>query len=159
MNSDRIKQVLSTDLITKDVFAGMGCVDMPLPPISKIPAVVILNTDLARNPGEHWCVMVYENKFDRFFFDSFGHKPSFYGFMAHISQDSPNSICIYNDQVIQHEFSQTCGHHCLFFVYHLCKGLKPAEIIRLYSNRHLRANDYLAFNFVVNRYGENIARY
>jgi hypothetical protein len=157
MNGNRITHALSRDLVTKELFAGIGCPDLPLPQITKTPAVVVLNTDLYRNPGEHWCVMLFENAVDRYFFDSFGHQPSYYGFQDHISLERPKSKCKYNSKVIQHVLSKTCGHHCIYFIYHLGKGYKPNDIVSLYSNSNLRANDYSAFDFVVNRYGTHIA--
>jgi hypothetical protein len=159
MNGDHITQALSRDAITKNIFVGIGCRDLPLPSITHTPAAVVLNTDLHRNPGEHWCVMLFENEIDRYFFDTFGHEPSYYGFPQYISQKFPNSKCVHNDMVIQHAFSKTCGHHCIFFIYQLGKGLSPAEIVGLYSDQYLRANDYSVYNFVVNRYGVNIAHF
>ena len=64
MNGDRIIQALSGDFVTKHIFAGIGCPDLSLPYIHKTPAAVVLNTDLYRNPGEHWCVMLFKNETD-----------------------------------------------------------------------------------------------
>lgn len=157
MNGYRIMQALSGDYITKNIFAGIGCPDLPLPLIKNTPAVVILNTDLSKNSGEHWCIMLFHNANDRYFFDSFGRPPSFYGFPAHITKEFPESKCIYNSNTVQHVLSKTCGHHCIYFVYHLGKGYKPNDIINLYSTTNTRANDYTVFDFVLNRYGANIA--
>ena len=39
---------------------------------------------------------------------------------------------IYSDERIQPEKTSVCGHYCLFYAYHSCKGLKMSEVLELF---------------------------
>jgi hypothetical protein len=152
MNGYRIEYVLRRTAGIQDIFAGFGNPDMPIPCPNERPVVYILNTALSTDPGEHWCVICFENHCC-YFFDSFAAPPDSYEFSDFLN--SCNELK-YNTQQVQGNLAKTCGHHCLYFSIKYGHGHSPDAIMKAYSN-NLSLNDKMVYNFIRDNYGEVIA--
>lgn len=127
----------------------LPCDYLPKDPIRTLPTAVIINTHPSHLPGEHW-VAIYINKFgSAFFFDSFGNSPDFIRFPVSIIEFlKRNSTRIqYSAKQVQPFMSVTCGHHCVFFLYHMIRGRDYDDVMMLYSD-DLINNDVLVSHFV-----------
>lgn len=155
MNGHKIEYVLSLTPGIQDLFCGFISPDIPLPPITSVPAVFVANTAISTSIGEHWCVLCIEGGGKGYFFDSFGSSPYEYGFYDFINHCQKEIKC--NNRIIQDYFSGTCGHHCLYFCIKYGNGILTDKIINTYHNNQKR-NDRMVFNFVRDNYGEIIAR-
>lgn len=149
MNGNQISHLLSMDRSTGGIFKGFAMRDsstLPFP--NQTPALYFLNTDVESGPGEHWCAVFFDCKKGQEFFDPFGMPPNMYGFDSLLSKRS-TSVASYNRMCVQDSTSKTCGHHCLFYAFHRCRGFLLKDILKYYSEQNLKGNDDLAVNFVV----------
>jgi hypothetical protein len=96
----------------------------------------IVNTHGSHLPGEHW-VAFWKNNGNIEFFDSFGQKPTYYGFQT---------AKLYNDVVLQSIDSNTCGLYALFYVMCKSRGYTLEHIQRLFVT-NTRLNDYFMYLF------------
>ena len=83
-----------------------------IPPLEheKRPYALVVNTDVAAEPGEHWLALYAprgSNKIE--LFDSFGLPPNLYSF--------DQSLFNYSSRSIQDYSSKVCGHYALLFIY------------------------------------------
>lgn len=154
MNGAQISHLLSMDYFTGNIFDGFAMRDSKFLPgnENKTPALYILNTDLENGRGEHWCAAYYEND-NVEFFDPFGFPPSFHGFNDLLHSRNYNR-CRYNPYCVQHPLSKFCGHHCLFFAHHRCRGLSFSSVLALYDKNDTQKNDHMVLDFVL-QFGRN----
>lgn len=148
MNSLQLSNFLSLDKYTSQYFKGFGSVDsLALPHENDVPALYILNTDVEAGKGEHWCLALYHGDGIEFF-DSFGMPPVIYGFERVLSTRRV-SYCVYNPICVQNVTSKVCGHHCMFFAYHRCRGVSIDDILKIYHPWNTSVNDKMVLNFAL----------
>lgn len=148
MNGYQMSSFLSLDKYTSQYFGGFVLRDSKVLPLKEKKEVFyILNTDVESGNGEHWCVAFFtENNCE--FFDSYGMDPSVYNFDEVLSSRNSGSF-VYNPFCVQDLFSKVCGHHCLFFAFHKCRGYSFDTIIRMYDFTDIKKNDEMVLKFVV----------
>ena len=117
------------DLTTSCVTCGVHASDQ-LPKTVEIPSIHIVNTDPSTESGEHW-VAVYFGLDATEYFDSYGLPPpptkNFLTFLgAHYD---------YNPVQLQGVLATTCGHYCLFYLRHRCRGFTMREIVDVFPGR------------------------
>jgi hypothetical protein len=149
MNGLVIEKVLSRHSATKNVYQGCLSVDTSFK-VKQYPALIVLNTDSSKGPGEHWCVAYFRNKDVCEFFDSYGLPPDFYGFTKQLLKHAKHIT--FNSFPVQ-GIKPTCGHHCLYYSIHRCRGNSSQYILsKLYKFNDTAFNDKLVYNFVKNTY-------
>lgn len=99
--------------------------------------------------GQHWLAIYISKHGVGSFFDSFGNSPVYIHF--------PKSIAVFlkrNCVSMQHSSKQVhdvcsavCGQHCVFFLYHMDKGLSYDDLLLKYSD-NLSDNDFMVCKFV-----------
>jgi len=156
MNAEVIHQILTQNPFTRKLFQDFSTPDLPLPSMPKKPAMFVLNTDSSNGPGIHWCLAIfYEDNICQFF-DPLGEPPDAYNF--HISMLNKCANVLFNEFPVQAPLSSTCGHHCIFFAYHIARGLSSKEIMSKYSKQCLQWNDYMVNSFVHNNFCSAFAK-
>lgn len=146
MNGLEMSYILSIDQYTSKYFKGFCMSDnVELPALKSPTALYILNTDTLSGPGEHWCVAFFDHE-EGEFFDPFGQSPQTYNFQKLLDSRNFQTVT-YNPLVVQSLTSTTCGHHCLFFALHRCRGYSMRAILRMYST-DVSVNDDMVFNFI-----------
>ncbi len=110
--------------------------------IDRFPACLISNTDTSDGPGVHWVAVTYVSRANLEFFDSYALQPSDYLF-----DSLPNSINLSLFQ-IQHDDSDRCGHHCLYYLFKRSHSFSLSRIYTLFSPNALSQNDQLVGHFV-----------
>ncbi|GIY24622.1 uncharacterized protein CDAR_572301 [Caerostris darwini] len=80
----------------------------------------IVNTDSSMNTGQHWQAMFFDNNQNCIFFCSYGTYP-----MQNIKKfiDQNSSRMEWNSQILQHPETTSCGLFCLYFLWHVNRGL------------------------------------
>lgn len=147
MNGLEISHILSLDPYTSKYFKGFGMSDTHRLSFRNVPtALYILNTDTSAGPGEHWCVVFFENQKGEFF-DPFGEPPETYDFPNLLSSRSVKNL-EYNPIQVQSLTSTTCGHHCIFYALNRCRGSSMKEILKMYDLTNKAKNDDMVYNFV-----------
>ena len=89
------------------------------------PCYYIVNTATFGKRGKHWVTFYFPFKGPNEFFDSEGKTPDFY------SQDFVTSLeenYLFNTIPLQGG-SPACGHYCLYYVTHRCRGITMYNIV------------------------------
>lgn len=125
------------------------CDHLPDDPLRTLPAMVIINTHPSGLPGEHW-LSIYINKYGvGCFFDSFGNRPDHYRFPHQINDFlNLNSVTVqYSAKQVQDFSTDTCGQHCVFFLYNMCMDREYENVLKKYTDDLLK-NDNMVSCFV-----------
>lgn len=112
-------------------FLGTFPIDR-LPTPKQFPSCFILNHDKMNQPGTHWVAVIITRENTVEYYDSLANKP-------------PNELYQWNKQInfnrkpTQFIFSDTCGHHALYYLYlRLVLNASRAETLKLlYSCKNL----------------------
>lgn len=145
METKEISDILKTDRFTGQHFRGVyACDQLPKQHLHH-PSALVINTDPADKPGQHWVAVFITADGDGEYFDSFGHGPSVPQ-IIHFLQKNTKRV-IPNPRVLQSAFSTVCGQYTIFFLLHRCRGLNMTKIIKLFSSDTLD-NDFNVNDFV-----------
>jgi hypothetical protein len=151
MDGYQISVLLSMDQHTSLYFKGFAMRDTTiLPRTNEKPALYILNTDTEKGVGQHWCVAFYE-KNQCEFFDSFGMPPQIYN-LENVLRTRDTKQYKYNHIPVQAITSITCGHHCLYFAFHRCRGFSMKDILTRYDENNQSKNDAMVTKYIT-KYG------
>ena len=140
MDGYTIENILKKDRFAQNLYRGI-CARDAYPLRFKKPGIFVINTDSAKNSGQHW-VAAYVEKDATEFFDSFAQHPKDYGLDKFLRG---RIAC--NDRIVQGLFSITCGYHCLFYALQKSRGYSMTEIIQSYSD-DLLWNDHIVEKFI-----------
>jgi hypothetical protein len=99
-----------------------------LPNVKKRPAALIMNTDKAGDPGEHWVVLFITEENTAEYFDSFGIYPMFREIHDFLESNNIDKV-IYSSNPLQSASASTCGAYCVMFIKHRCRGRSFCEFI------------------------------
>lgn len=151
MRGGTISFLLSEDPYTRPLFDGFWFPDIPAE-LSKLPALIILNTDNSTGPGEHWCAAFFSDSRHCEYFDPLGAPPENkllnYSFMLHLSKFADNIE--HNLIPVQHITAETCGPHCLYFCYYKARGFPLDTILKRFYSSDTNINDTIASQFLNN---------
>ena len=143
MNSTQIEKVLIRRC--RGQFLGVFAKDtMPRVLPAQRPILLVCNTDVKSQPGEHW-IAIYIGKTHRGeFFDSFGRppEPTFAQFLAR--------NCVgwrHNNRQIQSSVSYFCGQYCCFYCLYKSIDTDLLAITGCFSN-DTGLNDYMVHAFI-----------
>ena len=79
------------------------------------PFALVVNTDVAAEPGEHWLAVYAPRGTGKIeLFDSYGLPPTYYSF--------DQSLFHYSTRSIQDFSTKVCGHYALLFIYFRSRG-------------------------------------
>ncbi len=111
--------------------------------------MVIFNTDPSTEPGQPWVAVYINGDGVSCFFDSFGGAPKDPRFTKNLHDFfKNNSIRVeYSKKQVQDFTSDTCGQHCVFFLYHMSKGHAYENIVKKYYDDLIK-NDAMVVRFV-----------
>jgi hypothetical protein len=145
MDGMQMNVLLSMDQYTSKYFKGLAMRDSEyLPGIGKKRCLYILNTDTEEGRGEHWCVLFYKGS-EGEFFDPFGCPPEIYGFEKLLKLRKCKKFR-YNSVPVQDLKSIACGHHCLFYAFHRCRGEQLSDILKKYNE--CRDSDAMVIEYI-----------
>jgi len=149
MNTVQLTAVMDKVSCNTYFLGVLPCDYLPKVPLRKLPAMVLINTHHSGLPGEHWLAIYINEDGVGCFFDSFGNKPDYHGFPPIIKNFLKlNSSQVQHSAVQVQDFSSdTCGQHCVFFLYHMAKGFDYDYVLKLYCNDLIK-NDKKVSAFV-----------
>ena len=137
MDSCQLTNTVRQDEIMSEHFLGVFPRDMI--PKHTGNGSLIANTDTSDKPGTHWVAMYKENH-ECEFFDSYGRAPFENNFLEIRTR--------HNKVKLQSDYSQVCGHYCLYFLYFRSRGNNLNEIINsLKYNGDFIVEEFVAKNF------------
>lgn len=149
MNTVQLTSIMDKVSCNLHFLGVVPCDYLPKAPLRKLPSAVIINTDISGLPGQHWLAIYINEDGVGCFFDSFGNKPDHNRFPVFIKTFlTLNSKEIQHSNVQVQDFSSdTCGQHCVFFLYHMAKGFDYDYVLKLYTHDCIK-NDKMVSAFV-----------
>src|SRR6267154_3993004 len=124
------------------IYRGIYACDR-LPNVVIRPSVIVVNTDPADQPGQHWICMFFDKNGHGEFFDSFGISPQriFERYM-----DSRCTVWTFNNKQMQSLVSRFCGHYCIWYCMMKFRKASLNELI------HTMSKDTVLKDFLVHRF-------
>lgn len=104
-----------------------------LPVLKKLPAFLVINTDSADEPGEHWIAVCISRQRQAIFFNSFGLPPLSADVVSFI--DRYSNRLEYCNVVLQNAYSTVCGFYCIAFVRHMANGGTLSRFVSQFVRR------------------------
>jgi hypothetical protein len=151
MNGQTILNYLDSDTYTKHIPRHFLYPDTNIN-IIQYPALIIINTDSSKGPGEHWCVSYFNDKYICDYFDPLGFPPNNtlkgYNFTSKLFPFCQHII--HNTLAVQTETSNVCGHHCLYFTFLKARKYSLNEIIEKFYSVNPIQNDKFVRKFISN---------
>jgi len=149
MKTNQIYDILGKqDSCTSPYFLGVFPSDKLPPPVLN-KQFIVCNLDGHKLKGSHWICIYLEKQLNGYkgeYFDSFARYPRVRNIENYL-----NANCIswvWNNQPVQNIFSDTCGHHVIYFLAKRCRGFSMQSIVS-----QLQVNpDYTVYNFVLEHY-------
>jgi hypothetical protein len=139
MDSPTIDRVLRKNC---PIYRGTFACD-ELPVINIKPYVIVVNTDPASQPGQHWiCIFVAGDKHGEYF-GSFGLPPK------RVFERYMNNNCIawtLNRKQMQSLISRFCGHYCIWYCMMKYRRVALNELQNAMTN-DTGLNDFLIHRF------------
>ena len=132
METKEISEILSRDRYTGQYFRGVYACDQLPNQYVPHPSGLIINTDPASKPGQHWVAVFITAEGVGEYFDSFGKGPS-KPQIVHFLQKNTDYV-LPNPRVLQNAFTTVCGQYTVFFLLHRCRGLSMTKIINMFSS-------------------------
>ncbi len=124
------------------IYRGIYSCDT-LPDVTIRPSAIVVNTDPANKPGQHWICMFFDEDDHGEFFDSFGMRPK------HVFGRYMDSHCItwtFNRKRMQSIVSRFCGHYCIWYCIMKFRKVTLNELAHVMSN-DTGLNDFLVHRF------------
>lgn len=117
--------------------------------IHQRPAMVVINTEPSHKAGAHWLAIYITTERQGYFFDSYGHPPSYSEFPETILRFLEQHCIdvVHSTQQVQDPSSTACGQHCVFFLYNMQKGVSYQKFLKMYGG-NLPRNDEKVYAFV-----------
>ena len=132
-------QVNKTFFKNKSFKGVFPCDQLPFATKFKLPYGLIVDTDPASKPGEHWIsIFVNENRHAEIF-DSFGKPPS-NEYIVSFVESYTESSC-YSTVRVQHELSEKCGQFSIGFLKARMRGFSSEEYLSIFTHEDLLQND------------------
>ena len=107
-----------------------------------LPALIVCNTDTNSRPGEHWIVLYVDENRRGEYFDSMGRFPTkwFKTFLDEIF-----TAWIWKKKKLQSVISKFCGHYCIFYCLHRCRGVDVRKVAKMFTT-DTSLNDLIVHN-------------
>nr|CAD2159609.1 unnamed protein product [Meloidogyne enterolobii] len=129
MDSEQISKILRSNEKTARIFKGcFPCDLMPNPSHLNYPAALVVNLDSHQLKGSHWiAIYAYGEKREVIYFDSLALPVN-----SIIEEKFLNkfSRALKNKKPYQSIVENTCGQHCICFIYFLSLGYTFNEYIK-----------------------------
>lgn len=131
--------------LVKGVYARNN---LPTNDMTQFPRAYIVNSDRVDQQGEHWLAIVFKNKSQGMFFDSFGNPPEYYGEELKLYLDSNVTKYECFNVKVQPKNSSRCGLFVLtFLMLTVCLNYSLTDI-ECFFHSNDDVNDRIVLNFV-----------
>lgn len=148
MNTIELTGIMKKIAINTHFLGVLASDQLPIKYVGRLPAMTVINTHPSTMPGEHWLALYIDDDRVGYFFDSFGHAPEYSHFPTTIMSLLKTSCdrLEFTTRQVQDMLSTTCGQHCIFFLYHMVKGLTYEALMGKYTSNLLK-NDNMVSTF------------
>jgi hypothetical protein len=111
------------------------------PEPTRLPASYVINTDRARDKGQHWVAFFIDKDKSTDYWDSYGTAPvrKMYRWLRARKCDPIR----YNRKMVQGFTARTCGAYCVYFLHMRAMGVPLDMITDTFINYQFDYNDAL----------------
>ena len=146
MDGQEIADILIRDPFVQPTFHGVFSSDrLPELPVKQRPATLVVNTDPSCRPGEHWIAIYLPKRGPLEYFDSYGKPPEVNSIQTILARNG--GINKINPKSLQGPLSSVCGHYCIYYLLHRCRG-QSMETITGRFNVDQQRNDRDVLHFL-----------
>ena len=110
-----------------------------------LPCYIICNHDESKGDGTHWISIIF-SKNNVFYFDSFGEHCRSKNILSVMKRYRYKNY-YFNKKIIQHPFSNLCGHYAIGCVLFLKNGNSFHDYIKMFKKRLLH-NDKIIKDYL-----------
>ena len=134
MNTTELKKHISYLYPLNMLFNGIYSIDNVDTAPFVYPLYIICNTAPSYSRGENWIAIYIKNKCYGEFFDSYGRAPNkdFKRFLFTRCRKIVN-----NKKQVQGLFTNVCGGHCMYFLFHRSRGSSMNEIVKQMNDKDI----------------------
>lgn len=118
-----------------------------LPRTKMRPCAMIVNTDAANEPGEHWVSILLLPGGTGEYFDPFGLPPLHYTIQNYLGKYCPNKLQ-YNPRSLQFVTSTQCGKYSIVFLILRSRGFSFSEVLKKFCSNS-KHNDGILDKFLL----------
>lgn len=112
--------------------------------------LLIINSDMQHDPGQHWLCIYFPANSPAEFFDSLGKCPSHYSqFLINFLIENNTYGFLYNYKRIQCPLSNNCGLYCIYFLWERIQGISFEKFLNKFSP-NLQKNENIVEIFFSN---------
>lgn len=120
---------------------------------------IIVNSDKAKDPGQHWLAIFKEYDSDNIeFFDSCNMPLSFYDKSIKNFLELHSKNIVRNQKRYQSAFSATCGEFCIYYLVHRVNGYRFIDLMNGFNRVDLTKNDDMVKQFIRENFGMNFSK-
>jgi hypothetical protein len=145
MDSTHIDKVLRK--VGKDTFYGVYPCDQ-LPKITRLPALLVVNTDPAHRGGQHWIAMYINVDRTGELFDSLAETPPKKEFLEYMNNNCDRWTS--SVKQLQSAVSSFCGNYVVVYSILRLRGLSLRNIEKQFSS-DTGLNDYIVHRYACQR--------
>jgi hypothetical protein len=139
MNVVDIETILCNDAYVCPIFAGCFSSDALCDVTVDYPSAYVWNYDPSHEPGTHWVAVFITEDGKGEYFDSYGLAPLISEFSTFLN-DNTLSWRI-NGRTLQGPTSHVCGHYCIFYLLHRCRGRSMDSIVAMFGDNTDKNDD------------------
>lgn len=110
--------------------------------VDRYPTCMVVNTDPANRPGQHWVAYYFCSATKYEFFDSYGLHPSAYDFEERLLFPFD-----YNPYLLQSPYSECCGQYCIYYLYERGRNIQFYDLLSSFHRLDYYFNDKLVTRF------------
>jgi hypothetical protein len=151
MNTAKIGRALRNHQSTSQHFIGVFPSDQLPGGLPFKPCALVINTDPADKPGQHWVAAYFDSNGAVDYFDSYGLEPTVRNIDQFLHTHSDFVFC--NRHQVQGYLSSVCGQYCIFFLSRRCAGASMSDIVQHFSNNQPFVCDSYVCAWVNKRFG------
>lgn len=139
MNGYEIESAIRADRHVAAQYHGTYAADTLPRHISKLPALLVVNSRPNNHPGEHWLAIAIDKDAVGEYFDSYGRPP-----VVKSHEDFLHRNCRrwrYNHTLLQDIGSDVCGQYCVTYLIHKAHHISAADFVKAYFSKDCQKND------------------
>ena len=118
--------------------------------VNTYPAAFICNTDQQYLPGKHWILFWFQDAHHSECYDSLGQLPGTYYHNFDLFLQRNTTKCVYNNEPLQKEGTDTCGYHVLFYLLMKCRSIPLIKIVR--QLKQWDSSDQFVIDYVTHQF-------
>ena len=149
MNTVQLTQLLEADPYGRGVFVGVYPRDRLPRTVKTYPSAYVWNTDPHTTNGEHWISVFLDECGRGEYFDPYGFPPLYQTFRNFLNKHCTSWT--FNDMQLQGLTSSVCGHYCVLYLLHRCRGLSLKTVTDMFG-ANVEDNDVLVREYLIGHF-------